>query len=259
VWPEIVVRDEDMLRHVARHVPDGGEPASVVRTLKTSDLYFAVACAQGDAEALAVFERDFFSFNAPALARMRFPSDVVDEARQVLRARFFAGDAPRILEYSGTGPLRAWVRAALVREALRVMRLPKGQHDVTQETIAAIASPTVDLELDYLKRHYGAAALEALGATFPLLETRERNVLRQYFAHGLSIDEIAILYRVHRSSAARWVTNARETLVENTREALRQRLGIPTEDLSSIMRLLESQLTEGIRTLLVASEAPNAS
>jgi RNA polymerase sigma-70 factor (ECF subfamily) len=256
-WPELALSSEDFFGYLAAHLPPALGPVEALRALHTNDMYLAAGCARRRAPALAAFEREFLAERAPALMRLRVSPDIVDEARQVVRARLFVGDEPKILAYSGTGPLRAWVRAALVREAIRLMRPPpKGQRDLDSETLIAAVSQTNDLELAYLKRLYGTAASNALREGFAHLEVRERNLLRQYFALGLSIDAIGTLYRVHRATAARWVTKSRDMLVAKTCEGIRRQLGLAPEDLSSVLRLIESQLTEGLRALLATELMP---
>jgi RNA polymerase sigma-70 factor (ECF subfamily) len=253
-WPGVAIDDAVFLRFLARHLPADGTASALAR-LHTSDMFLAAACVAGDARALEHFERDLLSAGSPALARLRLPADVVEEARQVLRHRFFIGrgDAPpKILDYAGTGALRGWVRAAVTRAALRVMRAPKGRVETDYATIAAVTSPASDLELDYLKRRYGTAASAALDAAFARIAARDRNLLRQHFALGLGIDEIAALYQVLRSTAARWVIKAREKLAAKTREAMAARLKLADDEVSSILRLIQSQLEERMRSLFAA-------
>jgi transposase-like protein len=118
------------------------------------------------------------------------------------------------------------------------------------EALSASLATANDLEVDYMKRTYGAQVPVALEDAFALLEARQRNVLRQYYAHGLGIDSIARAYRVHRSTAARWVTQARDHLVARTRDALARRVGVAATEISSLVRLLESQLEQEVEGLL---------
>ena len=259
-WSGVLgVSNETFVRHVASRLPLQRDPIEALKALHTADLFLAAACLAGDPAALRHFDEHLLSRDSPALRRMRIPADVIEEARQVLRHRLFVGlgaeGKPKIAEYSGTGPLRAWLRAAIVNEALQVHRGPRGRVAADDSMLASVASPANDLELDYLKRRYGADACAALRDGFARLTDRDRNILRQYFALGLGVDEIASCYRVHRATAARWVAKAREALKLQTRELLAERLRVEREDVSSILRLLQSQIQEALTTLL-ASE-PN--
>jgi RNA polymerase sigma-70 factor (ECF subfamily) len=247
-WPGVDASDACFLRHLAPWMQ--GDPLASLERLHTSDLYLVAACLEGDARALAVFNRTLVSLTKPMVVRMHLSADVADEARQILRARFF-GEQPKIAEYAGTGPLSGWLRAAFVREALRVMRVPRARVEIDRETLDAIASPKADLEIDYLKRLYGAEVHGVLRESFGRLDVRERNILRQYFSIGMTIDDLATFYRVHRTTASRWVTKARDALVEETKGGLRQKLNLEPEDVSSILRLIRSQIEDAIHSLLV--------
>jgi RNA polymerase sigma-70 factor (ECF subfamily) len=254
-WPTVSVSIDGYLRFLARHLADAFDLVVALRSLHTGDMYFAAACLEGDPQALAIFQREYLEVASSVRVRMMFSPDILEEAAQVLRHRLFVGErgsSPKIAGYAGRGRLSTWVRAGLVRASLRAARRPKGQVDLDHTTLGALASPRDDLELDYIKRLYGPKVDEALREGFALLNPPERNVLRQYYGLGRTLDEIATFYRVHRSSASRRVSTARDALMERTREILTRRFCFPGEDLSSILRLFQSQLAEGLHTLLAA-------
>jgi RNA polymerase sigma-70 factor (ECF subfamily) len=91
-------------------------------------------------------------------------------------------------------------------------------------------------------REYASEFRTAFKETLHRLDSRERTVLRYSALDGLSIDEIARLYSVHRSSAARWLVKARTDLLEGTRSRLMTKLDVTPEELDSILRLIQSQL-----------------
>src|SRR4051812_47742715 len=85
---------------------------------RASDLYLAWACAEGDAAALAHFERAFLTQVDLYVRRLGLEAHVVDELRQGLRIHLLvaeSGGEPRVGKYSGRGPLGAWVRIVAVR------------------------------------------------------------------------------------------------------------------------------------------------
>jgi RNA polymerase sigma-70 factor, ECF subfamily len=71
---------------------------------------------------------------------------------------------------------------------------------------------------------------------------------------GLSGDRIAIMYKVHKSTASRWISSARDRLVEQTRSFLAKRLNLPRAEVESLMRILQSQLEVTLERLL--NDAP---
>src|SRR5260370_1220010 len=87
-----------------------------------------------------------------------------------------------------------------------------------------------------------AADLYLAAAALAALAERERNVLRQYYIDGLTIDQLAALYQVNRATTARWVAGARLSVVAKTREHLVDELGIAAGEADSIIRLVRSQL-----------------
>ena len=62
------------------------------------------------------------------------------------------------------------------------------------------------------------------------LDQRQRNVLQMNLVQGLSIDEVGRVYAVHRATAARWVSAAREQLVSQTRTRLAERLNLQSNE-----------------------------
>ena len=249
VWPRVVVSRADFAAWVEARLADDDS----LEALRTSDLYLACACASGDAHAIALFEQHMLAEVDGALHKLAIPSAAIDDTKQVLRRRFFVaenGKAPRIADYAGRGSLKSWVRAGAVRAALRVIRRPKGQVDVESAVMRAVPAQGDDLELDYLKRRYQTEFEAALRESFAALPTRDRNVVRYYFAEGLSIDALGVLYGVHRATAARWVKRTTDVLMTKTRAVLTARLGAHKSEVSSIVRMLASQLDMAVRAVL---------
>jgi len=266
-WPEVTVAAEELVAYVAdRITPREGwsgeaDLLTVLGKLRFEDLYLACACARTSPvteRAIALFEVRYLGEVDRALRRVA-PS-VVDETKQVLRRRFFVsedGEAPRIAEYTGRGDLKAWVRAAAVRAAWRVARKPKGQTEVESHVFRAVAAAGDDLELDYLKRRYQGEFEEALREAFRALPVRDRNVSRYYYGKGLSIDAIGALYRVHRSTVARWLNRITASLVEITRKKMMDRLGANRAEVSSLVRMLESRIDMTLRAVVASAELPS--
>jgi RNA polymerase sigma-70 factor (ECF subfamily) len=72
----------------------------------------------------------------------------------------------------------------------------------------AVPAPGDDPELEYLKRTYRAEIRQAFEEAARGLEPEERNLLRDHYAHGLSIDRIAVVHGFHRATAARRIVSA---------------------------------------------------
>ena len=144
--------------------------------------------------------------------------EMIDEAMQRLRTSLIVGDSgqPRLMQYAGRGPLRAWVGIAAARTALMMRRSQKRAREVVGDddwtsSLAMISTNNPELEL--LKRQYAAAFAVALRDAVGELEARLRSVLKMSYVDGLSIDEIGTIYAVHRATAARWYNRARAALI----------------------------------------------
>ena len=75
-------------------------------------------------------------------------------------------------------------------------------------------------------------------------------LLRFHHLDGLTVDDLARMYNVHRATAARWVAAAREAVFEETRLRLHDRLGVDDSTAVSVVKLVQSQLVNSLRRLL---------
>jgi RNA polymerase sigma-70 factor (ECF subfamily) len=89
--------------------------------------------------------------------------------------------------------------------------------------------------------HVRAAFLEALGE----LERRERTALRMHLLDGLTVDEVAPVFQIHRATAARWIAAARDRLLSIARRKLEARLALDRGEVDSLIRLARSRLDFG--------------
>jgi RNA polymerase sigma-70 factor (ECF subfamily) len=179
-----------------------------------SDLYLAAACAAGDPAALSHFDRDCLSAMDGALIRIGLSAQAADDAKQMIRRLLLVADGqpPRIAEYAGRGELRSWVRVAGIRAALDLRRRSDREIPVEVEIIERSVSQDSDPAIDYLKQVYRAEFKTAFAEAMDSLTDRERNLFGHQFVDGLTLDQIAALYRVHRATVARWNARARERL-----------------------------------------------
>ncbi len=210
--------------------------------LHVVDLYGAERCAQGDAAAIAWFERTCIAPLGPALGRID-PSPVfVDELRQRVREKLLvAADSrgARITEYAGRGPLGAWVRVVAVREALADRRRSgRAACDELLDIGANITSP----ELGLVKEQYRAEFQRAFAEALAELSAEQRNLLRHHYLHGLTLDQLANLYEMHRSSVARRIAKTRSGLLSATRRALMARLATSPAEFEELMGLIASRI-----------------
>ncbi len=252
-WPGLALAYELFAAHAGPHVLALDAEA---RLRNAGDLYLAAACLAGDARAIRHLLDDVLPDARVAIAAIDNRPELVDEALQRLRASLLVGDgtAPKLAQYAGRGPLRAWVGICATRIALMLRRTQQRQREVGvdderwPDAIASIS--TADPELELLKRQYAAAFGSALREAVDALEPRSRTVLRMSFAEGLSIDDIGQTYAVHRATAARWVQRACDQLFERTRDLLVDRLALSQAELDRVAALVRSQLDVSLSQLL---------
>lgn len=242
-WPDLPIPAQEFVGYIAERLPSDGDPLAALRALHVGDLYLACGCARGEAWALAAFERDQLSQVDLFIAKAHPGAGFAEEVKQQLRARLLVregGAAPRIAGYSGQGPLGGWLRISASRAAIDLRRAQK-DGPLEARPLAEAATVT-DPELAYLKKHYRGALEEALRATLASLSPREGNILRLHFFEGLAGPAIATLYRVTDRTARRWIVEARDRILKETRARLGERLEMSASQLDTLMGLVQSQI-----------------
>jgi RNA polymerase sigma-70 factor (ECF subfamily) len=247
-WPDLTLEADAVIAHLARL---GVDPAS--EHPHTADLYLACGCARGQPAAIAIFERELMPVVRVAARKIDPAAEFIDEVAQAARERLLVashGEAPRIAEYSGRGTLAAWVRIAAMRIAMNLLR-PRRKHVLIDDDAFFEELPRAsEADRRRVGARYADVCSEALREGFAKLTARERNLLRMHHLHGLTVDEMAPTFRVHRATVARWLSHARERLLETTREGVKARLQIGNDEADSILRVLLSRLDVSVSRLL---------
>ncbi|HVE82772.1 MAG TPA: sigma-70 family RNA polymerase sigma factor [Myxococcales bacterium] len=252
--PEVAVAGTDFVRHLAGRLEPGEDLLAALEALHAGDAYLACACARKEAAALSGFDRRFRRVVAEAVARMvnRDP-DFVEDVRQALREKLFVGvrgTPPKILDYSGAGPLDSWLRSAAVRTALNLREGTRREEPMDDALADRLPESSDDPEIKALKDRCRRELKGAFQAALGQLSAQERDVLRLNLVEGQSIDRIAERFGTHRSTAARWLTQAKQRVTEFTRDELVARLDWNDRELRSVVRLVRSQLDLSIQRYL---------
>jgi len=251
-WPDVELAPEVFAQYLRSRVPAGVDSEQALRSMRTSDLYLACACARGDSRAIAAFELRCLSVIEETLPRMAgMASDIVDEVKQQLRRRLLVADPgpPTILEFSGRGELRRWIRVLAVREALAITRRTRRESPADVQVLERALRPAGDPEREYLKRFYQSAFASCLADALPRLSLRDQTLLRESFVDCLNIDQIGARHRVHRATAARWLARAQRELSKETQALLMHRLHARPAEMRSILFFLRSGLHISLRLL----------
>jgi RNA polymerase sigma-70 factor (ECF subfamily) len=257
-WPGLAVDTGGFLKHVAERIEESDDVISALRSIHGPDLYLAFGCASGAPRALAALEERFLPEVAGYIAQIDRSPMFADEVRQTLRERLLvasraeggAMQRPKIAEYTGRGALGAWLRVSSVRIALNMRRGVKREVASEGDKTPELRAPGIDPEMDYLKTRYKEEFKEVFKTTLESLSGDERTVLRLHYLDGLTLDQIAVAYRVHRSTAARWLAQSREKIVDETKRLLQQRLNANPAEVESLLAVVRSQLDVSIYKFL---------
>jgi RNA polymerase sigma-70 factor (ECF subfamily) len=248
--PGVAVPHEAVVRQLASRAGDGGldalDDAGVI------ELALACACAEQDPRALAIVEERYMSVVGPALAHMALDAATVEDVAQTVRDKLLVADAGgeiKLLRYAGRGTLAGLVKVTAVRTAISVLRKQRGVASPTEE-LERLAAPTEDPELHFLKAHYREAFRSAFARAVGLLDGRERNVLRLHLLGGMTLEQVARMYGIDRSTVVRLLQKVRSKLFTHTRKALREDLEIERAELDSVLALIRSRFEVSLGRLL---------
>jgi RNA polymerase sigma-70 factor, ECF subfamily len=236
-FPSVQLPDAALGAHLA-----GREVPADLAEERAAEVYLACACARGDAGAIALLRDRYLGRVEGSLRRGRSPALVEEAVLQLLGTIFVArpGQSPEIGDFTGSGPLGAWLRIV----ALRIlMRLERKQRQLPEMARASAGLPTPESpEVAYLRRKYSAALQDALGEAWKTMSPENQVLLRLRYNDGRGVDDIAKVENIHRATAARRVKKAEESLIDEARRILSAKLGASENDVNSVLQLVRSQL-----------------
>nr|HEX4315952.1 hypothetical protein [Kofleriaceae bacterium] len=251
--PGIVVAPAELVAALATKLAAADPPPFVAADV--AELHLALACARGDAPALRVFERDYLSVVAEALAPMRLPAATVDDVRSAVRDKLLvpadAGATARVVDYAGRGRLRGLVHVTAVRLALdRIRRDARDAPLPDNDHLAAVA----DVELSLIKAEYRTAFAAGFTAAVGSLSSRDRNLLRLHLLGGVTLEQLAQMHGVNRATIVRWLAAARAALHDATRAHVAASLRAPADELDEMFELVRSRVELSVERLLASVE-----
>jgi len=263
-WPEASISDEAFAAVLSHRFASQRDIAAAAARLRVDDLFLAQWCATGDPRAIVAFERVHATDLDILLARFRRLPVGDDELRQALRIKMFvggAGRAPRIGDYSGFGFLQNWVRVTALRALVDIARAERAHRleELLGDDDLLGVPASGDAAGAYAREHYGRAIKQAFASAVAGLAPRQRTFLRHAHVDQLTLDQIAALYHVHRATVARTLAQARADLVTATRRELRDKLGVPDDQLDSVVRAADSRIDLSLSRVLRAPELADGS
>jgi RNA polymerase sigma-70 factor (ECF subfamily) len=243
-WPAVKLSREAFAAHLQR-LGASGEHAE--------DLFLALGCALGDRTAIALFEERYVREVPRYVGRVDSSPLVVDDAKQLVRDYLLVGSdgaPPHIADYTGRGPLGAWVRVIASRFVLQMKRKDARAIDSDADAAARLAALEPSPEVALVRARHGRELGAALRAAIAALPEKERGLIKLSVVHGLTIDELCGLYGVHRATVARWIARLKEEIFDSAVAQLRRRLRLDTAGVESLCRAVRSQLDFSLGGLL---------
>jgi RNA polymerase sigma-70 factor, ECF subfamily len=141
-----------------------------------------------------------------------------------------------------------------MRTALSFLRgrdgTPYADDALADRAVANMPAGTGDPELDVVRARYAGEFKAALEGALAKLQAQDRTVLRLHYVDGLNIDQIGGIYRVHRSTVARWIARTREGLLAEARQVLMTQLRLTTKEFQSLVAAMQSQIHLSIHRFL---------
>ena len=224
-----------------------------------ADLYLATAAMERDPHALRLLQQRLLECLPQLKSFLLSSADEGALVNDALAALIGVTGAPRLGSYSARGPLASWLQVVLTRQVLALRRAQNEKVPAVQLDDVVLGSAAVEgiPELEVLKARFRGLFSRSFRAALQTLIPRQRNMLRQHYLDQLSLEELAMLYHVHRATIARHLADARAALLEATRDEVSRALGIGRLEVDSIVRLVASRLD--ISATFFLSQATNSS
>lgn len=243
---------DELLQEARKHAEKSGVE------FPEADLRLAHSCATGDEVAVARFNTRFTDTLTGVARRFASTPSHFDDLLQLLLEHLLvprANKPPRVADYQGIGSLEGWIRVASVRRLVdERRRAGRRERDEPHagEILERLGSE-VSWEVSFLKSRYRDAFRKAFAVAVGRLTSEQRNFLKYQILEGLTLDQIAQLHGLHRSSVDRRLQAARRFLLSETRLVLAEALQIDRRELESVMGLIESRLDASVSRLLGSS------
>jgi len=251
-WPGLSVERAVVIATFAAKLAGDDPPALTVAGV--AEVALALACVAGDGAALAVFDRQYLDVVPVALAAMKLPAATVEDVRATVRDKLLLSDSgrpARIVDYAGRGRLRGLIQVTATRTAID--RIRHEQREVELPSDAPLAAPG-NVELSLIKAQYREAFVAGFTASVAKLDRRDRNLLRLHLLGGVTLEQLAQMYGVHRATVVRWLAAARAALFDGTREHVAEKLAAPAEELDQMFDLVRSRVELSVERLLASVE-----
>ncbi|MEM6294238.1 MAG: hypothetical protein AAGA54_23375 [Myxococcota bacterium] len=244
-WPTLQLSAEEFAERLAvvlEHAAPTPASLDALRPVEQGLVAAALLRRPGAVEAL-----EAVAFSRVQSVAHRFTHTLTpDELIQRVRTKLLAASSgtPLLSKFSGATSIDQWVRVVAVRLGLDVVRASTRR--VARERAFPEALPHRDPEFYWMRQLYTDDFERILSRCLAELNVRERTLLKAQIVHGLSLDEQARVWAVHRSTIARWLCAARTGLLTAVRAGLKHQAGLSESELDSVLNLIQSGVSEGV-------------
>jgi RNA polymerase sigma-70 factor, ECF subfamily len=254
-WPGVSVSEQAFRAAVTSALEGSG---GRLADLHTSDIYLALGCLERQPAAVAALESHIIREIRRSVERASQDPSSVDDTVQTTMERLLLGPspaAPKLAQYTGHGPLVAWVRVVAVREALQLRRRTQRARIVDDALLVERGgTAAANHEVELLRRRHGETFRSAVQEALRRLAPEQRAILRFQVLDQLTIDQIAPMLGVHRATAARRLERARSDALDHTKAILRELHGLSDSEATSLCLALVNEVDVSVgRALREAS------
>jgi len=209
-----------------------------------AELALAFAACHGHPEAQRTIEKTLRECRQN-VARIDADPTFLDEVHQLTLMRLLSPPKPRLASYSGLGPLGAWLRATAVRVAIDLRR--GAGRERPEENLEALIHVSPGRRDNAVRGLTATQVSEAIRKALDSLSARDRTLLRLHYFEGTTLEALARMYTVHRATVARWLSEAREVVLAQTRLSLSSRAG--GDELEEALGSIQSDLDVSFRQI----------
>jgi len=265
--PNLEVARDAWVRHFVRHLRSGERLALLDQT-RADDVHLALACLEGHPTAHRKLEARLLAVAPQALVGVRLGTLPRDDLLREVRTKLLVGSttaldngaslAPRgapgakLALYSGRGPLDGWLRVIVTRTALTMLR-PHADDAVDDAAAMANVRSSEDPHFALLRARAGPHIETAIRSALASLDDADRTLLRLYFVDGLTLDDLASVYRAHRATMSRRLARIRNAIFEEARTHAMAALGASETEFQSLVGDVLGAVDVTLRTLLAPS------
>ena len=227
-----------LARAAAKRFSAGDAPVAAVAAflehLHLEDLALAIACADGDEPAWEAFVSRYRAELARAAASIAGPTlgrDLADS----LFAELFGVDArgarhrPLFDYFHGRSRLSTWLHALLSQRHVDTLRATRRTSSLDAmerpDELAQVSAEPPDPD----RARLVTALQHAFDAALAALDANDRMRLACYHADGMTLAEIARLFREHEATASRKLTRIRQALRQEIDRQLARAHGFKPE------------------------------